>query len=153
MQYWENISTREQRTLKRGLIAVCVLIFLRFAWWPLFSNIDDLQKDMANEQALITWMKPIVASLKGSNEVTRHAVQGAPRLSTIEKSFAQAGLSPFVKTLSQHANQQIVLQAQSIPFGALAQCLESIATLYGIVPLSLTATREKAGIVNVEIVF
>ncbi|MFI4956052.1 MAG: type II secretion system protein GspM [Gammaproteobacteria bacterium] len=153
MKFWENLSARDQRTLKWGLVAAIVLIVIRFIWWPLLSRVDRLQEDIANEAALITWMKPMVETIKANAGKVKPLDHQAPKLSLIERSFEQAGLGSYVKSLSQNANNQIVLQAKAVPFGALAQCLETIAQTQGMVPLSLTATREKTGIVDVEIVF
>lgn len=153
MKYWENISTQEQRTIKRGLIIIGLLIVLRFMWWPLYSSVENLKEDIANEADLVAWMKPTVESLKNTKEPLASVDNTTPRLSVIEKSFAQAGLSVFVKSLSQNENQQIVLEAQSVPFGALASCLETMAKNNGIAPVSLTATREKTGVVDVQIIF
>lgn len=153
MQYWENISTQEQRTIKWGLVVLTALVVIRFIWWPLFERVGRLQEDIANEADLIAWMKPTVEAIKSNADKVKPLDHSAPRLSTIEKSFAQAGLSSFVTSLSQNANNQIVLEASAIPFGALAHCLETIAQTQGIVPSSLTATREKTGIVDAQIIF
>jgi type II secretory pathway component PulM len=153
MKFWEDLSAQEQRTVKWGLVAAIVLIAVRFIWWPLYARVDSLQEDLANEKDLITWMKPQVEAIKANAGKVKPLDRHEPKLSSIEKSFEHAGLKSYVTNLSQNANNQIVLQAKAVPFGALAQCLESIAQTQGIVPLSMTATREKTGIVDVEIVF
>lgn len=153
MKYWENVSTQEQRTLKRGLIVIVLMVLVRFVWWPLYDGIDQKEDDIATEVELIAWMKPTVDLLKSMKEPVKPIDQSLPHLSTIEKSFVQAGLKPYITNIAQNANQQVVLQAKSVPFGALALCLETIAKTYGIIPLSLTAVRQKTGIVDVEIVF
>jgi type II secretory pathway component PulM len=151
-QYWHNLSPQEQRTVKWGGIALAILLFIKLIWWPLSSRVDRLKTDIQNEQALIEWMTPAVAALKNAT-TSKPVNQNAPRLSTIEKSFTQSGLSPFVKNLSQNASDQIILQASDIPFGALITCLEMLDKQYGIVPLSFTASKQKTGVVTAEIVF
>lgn len=153
MKFWEDLSGHEQRTVKWGLVAAIVLVAIRFIWWPLYARVDSLQEDLANEKDLISWMKPQVEAIKANAGKIQPLTQHAPRLSSIEKSFEQAGLRSYVTNLSQNANNQIILQAKAVPFGALAKCLETIAQTLGIVPLSMTATREKTGIVDVELVF
>ncbi len=152
-QHWENLSAQEQRTVKWGGIALAILIFIKFIWWPLSSRIDRLKEDIHNEKALIEWMKPTVAALQKTPERSPSTNHKSSPLSAIEKTFSQAGLSPFVKSLSQNTSDQIVLQVQNIPFSALIQCLNNLDKQYGIAPNMLTATKQKSGVVDAEIIF
>jgi type II secretory pathway component PulM len=111
-----------------------------------------LKADIENERALVEWMHPTVAMLKKSAGQTK-STKKTPRLSTIEKAFSNAGLSPFVKHLSQNENKEIVVHMQDVPFASFAQCLEDLDTKNGIEPLSLSATKKSAGIVDADIVF
>jgi type II secretory pathway component PulM len=150
-QRWEQLSSRDQRTLKIGGIVLGVLIALRFIWWPIFDRVTILKNEIDNEQSLINWMTPRVAQLQESKKSAK-AIKKDKSLAAFEKSLQQAGLKPYVKDLSQNPQKQISVTFSEVPFESTMHWLEKAQQSGWVVQQMSAQKGEKSGIVNLTMV-
>jgi len=150
-QRWEQLSSRDQRTLKIGGIVLGVLIALRLIWWPLFDRVTLLKNEIDNEQSLINWMTPRVAQLLETKK-TKKPSKKEKSLAAFEKSLQQAGLKPYVKDFSQNAQKQISVTFAEVPFESCMHWLEKVQESGWVVQQMSAQKGEKSGIVNLTMV-
>jgi len=120
-QHWQQLSPKEQRTVMVGAIALACILFLRFIWWPMYSNISTLQQDIQNETQLVEWMQPRVARIESASESGKTTVNKS--LTTLENILSP--LKPFVQSFSINANQYVNIQFKAVPMPSFIQWLET----------------------------
>jgi type II secretory pathway component PulM len=150
-QKWEQLSSRDQTTLKLGAIFLISFLVLRGIWWPLFHQISVLKEAVAEEQSLIQWMAPRVAQLLEAKK-SGLGKKKDKSLATFQKSLQQVGLKPYLTEFSQNAQGQVTLVFASVPFES---CMEWLAQVQrqGWVLRELSAERgQKSGLVQLTLV-
>jgi type II secretory pathway component PulM len=148
---WEQLSERDQKTLKMGGIILAVLCFLQFIWWPLFNRISTLQAAIDKEATLYEWMHPRVAQLMQVRDQGLSPVE-AKSLPGVEKTLQEMGMKPFVTQFSQNPQSLITITFSEVPFESSIEWLEKVQR-QGWVVQSMHASKGKAsGMVELEFV-
>lgn len=150
-QRWEQLSARDQKTLKVGGIILAVFLLLQVVWWPLYHRISLLQAQISAEQSLIEWMIPRVAQLLEARK-SGASMHVDKSLSGLEKSLQQAGLKPYVTEFSQNAQQHISIVFVDVPFESCMEWLEQVQSQGWVVQSMEAARGEKNGIVQLHFV-
>jgi len=148
---WDQLSARDQRTVKIGGIVLGILFFLRVIWWPLYNRVGTLQQQIEQEQSLFTWMAPNVAQLleakaSGVSAIAEKSLPG------VEKSLQEAGLKPYVTQFSQNAQSHIFITFADVPFEASMEWLEQIQRQGWAVQSMQVNKGDKTGIVALQFV-
>lgn len=150
-QKWEQLSPRDQTTVKIGALFLIGFLLLRMIWWPLFHRISVLKAAIAEEQSLIQWMGPRVAQLL---EVKKSGVSRKKdkSLASFQKSLQQVGLKPYLSEFSQNTQGQVTLVFASVPFESCMEWLPQVQR-QGWVLQELSAQRsQKSGLVELTLV-
>lgn len=148
---WEQLSARDQRTLKIGAIVLGVLFFLRVIWWPLYSRVGSIQDQIDQQIKLNQWMAPRVAQLEAAKS-SGHVAGTDKSFSALEKSLQDKGLKPFVKQFSQNAQTQVSINFADVPFESVMHWLET-AQRQGWLLQQMTVNKsDKPGVVQLQMV-
>lgn len=119
---WQQLSQKEQRTIKIGGVVLALLIFLRFIWWPLYSNIESTHQEIQQQAELIEWMQPRVHRIINARESGQQAV-GKKTITMLENSLTT--LKPYVQAFGVNASQQVNIEFKAVPMPMWVRWLEA----------------------------
>jgi type II secretory pathway component PulM len=148
---WEQLSPRDQQTVKKGSLILGAILAIQIFWWPLYHRMSVIQESIIQEQSLIEWMAPRVAQLIELKN-SRQSIKKDKSLSAIEKSLQQSGLKPYLTEFSQNAQHQVSVSFSEIPFESCMEWIEQAQSQGWVVQQFNANKSEKTGIVRVDLV-
>jgi len=126
--WWNARTSREQKIIKIGGIAIAILFFYHWVWSPLTQSVHALMVQRQQQTQLLSWLRqasPRLSQLQAQGyRITPHANQAL--LSTIEASAQKAKLQNSITRIQMTQSQQIAVSMQSVPFDLLSHWLTSL---------------------------
>lgn len=154
-KWWENLGSREQRTLTWGSVAVAVLAYAFLFWQPIHNKIDELQARNQTQRELLVWMRQAEKKLKRSQKASnkKRVKVTDSLLTTVDNSIKQNKLSDHVSQIKKIDNKQVQIKFKEVGFKNLMTWLQRIQSQYLITIAKTTMRRtEKPGMAQVELV-
>lgn len=153
MQYWNNLSARDQRTLLLGALVALPLLFYALVIDPFARELDRLEQQVAEDRELLAWMEQAAAQVKGLRAGGAGARNGGGSLlSLIDSSAKQNGLGGALKQVKPEG-EGVRLRLEQAAFDDLVRWLGRLGAEHGVGVTSLTLERlAVTGQVNATVV-
>ena len=151
MQFWQNLQTREQRTLLFGGVALAVLLIYSLILEPFAQDMARMEQSVAADRELLSWMEQSalqVMALRGNGGAKR----GGSLLSLVDASAKKNGLGGALKQVKPEASG-VRLRFEEASFDGMVRWLGRLGVEQGVGVTSLTLERlPSPGQVNATVV-
>ncbi len=154
--WFDERSPRERLLLGLAALALCLLIAYALAWRPLQRHLDDLERAIPQQKALLHWLEEtraeVMALRRRSVPTNGRRGDGRSLLAVVDQTARQAGLGGAIRRVEPDGRNGVRLRFEAVPFDALMNWLERIAGP-GEVRIEAVAIdrRDEAGLVDARL--
>lgn len=143
--WYQSLQQRERQVLLAGAVALAVMFLYVAVLHPYFSSKQQLQQQVTDRQALLTWMRPAavqIESLRGRQPAAMPT--GQSLLALVDKSAGDSGFGTALKQVQTENDGSVRVQMQGAGFDNLVRWLGSLQQRYGISVREFNAQRSTA---------
>jgi general secretion pathway protein M len=156
MREWlEKLEPRERLVLAVGAAVSLVLVLYAGLWYPVQSQIERLERSVAEQSATVEWMKVAAREVEQlrSSSVARRAGDGGPLLTLVEQSARRAGLGTALSRVEPQGATQVRVWLEAAPFDAMIGWLGQVRESQGVEVESVVLDpQQEPGLVNARLV-
>ena len=152
--YLQNLQPRERRTLLAGAIALGLLLFYVMVWDPYHSHILQLEEDVAEQQATLTWMRQAAAEIKNlRGTASKPAANAGSLLATTDSTARNHGFSEALKRVQPDGQRSVRVWLENAPFDDVMRWLDTLMESHGVAISTLVVDPgESPGLVDARVV-
>lgn len=134
MQFYKNLSPREQKTVIFGGIALAIILFYFLFLEPLQAEKEQLSKIVSSQQVSLQWMQQAVAEIKAQQAQgtsTQRALNGSLSV-VVDNSLRSSTLASKDKRIEPEGDKKVRVHFEQVGFMALMRWLVDIYSRYTI---------------------
>ena len=126
-QYWQSLSTKEQKLLSVAGAIFIVFLFVMVVWRPLNLALEKTQKDLLKQQELSIWLTTSLAKIK-TNEPKGSS---STNLSTLVNSSRNRYNINITRMVPKDNTLRVTID--SVEFNKLVDWLAELTSTHGVV--------------------
>lgn len=151
-RWFLSLQTRERRVLGGGTFILLLVIMYGGIVTPFMHSKAALVSHVAEQQALLAWMRPAAARLHALGATQPAMLPSGSLLATINRAAGDAGLGNAVRQVQQQNDGSVRVQLEGAAFDGLLHWLSDLHQQYGISISDLSVQRGTgAGMVNAHV--
>lgn len=157
-EWWQQLSTRDQRVLLIGGAVALVLLYLLAVRLPAGEAVARLERQVQSQQALVSWMQQAaheIRALQGEGDGGDGSSGSGDQavFAVAEENVQAAELSEFVRRVEPARDGGARLVFEKVSFDTLMGWLTALRNDHGLVATRLRVDRGDAtGRVNARLV-
>lgn len=152
-EWWSGLQASEQRTLLIGGIALGIMGLYFLIWEPLHSDVASLEKQVAEQKAVKTWMQQAAVDVKQMQRSgQRQTISGGrSMLAVVDQTVKRGGLAGSLKRLEPEGDAAVRVWLEQASFDEVMRWLLQIESQYGLSADTVTIDRKDVGKVDVRL--
>lgn len=153
-QWWQGLARREQRVLMIGAAALMLMLGYLLVWEPLHNGVERLERNTAEQQAVLQWMQRSAQQAKALSGLARvdRAMRGSESAQALIERTARAGvLAQGFKQARQSTEQEVQASFELVDYDELVVWLDQLHRVYGIELIAAEIDRVQPGRVDARV--
>ncbi len=153
-QWWSGLQASERRILILGAVALGLILPYFAIWSPIQDDIEVLQQQVQEQQAVKRWMNQASAEVKqlGGGSVAVQPRDGRSLLAVVDQTAKRSGLGPGLKRLEPEGQAAVKVWLEQVSFDDMLRWLSSMEQKNGLAVATITIDRQDvAGRVNARL--
>ncbi len=153
-QWWSGLQASERRILIWGAVALGLILPYFAIWSPIQGDIEVLQQQVQEQQAVKRWMNQASAEVKqlGGGSVAVQPRDGRSLLAVVDQTAKRSGLGPGLKRLEPEGQAAVKVWLEQVSFDDMLRWLSSMEQKNGLAVATITIDRQDvAGRVNARL--
>lgn len=127
--WWQNLDTKEQRTVTIAGVVIALLLFYALVWVPLVDKRELKQLQVDNNRQLLSWMKEkstVIQQYKRSKPGVSKADSKRSLLSIIDSLAKQLGIRKSINRIDPDGPHGATIWIDTMNFDALITLLGNL---------------------------
>lgn len=157
MNFWQNLSQRDQKALMLAAAALSLYVLWAFAWQPLIKQRLMLQKRVDSQQSSIVWMQQAQVDIQKLSQNKNHSFKpraGQSLLTILDQTARLQGLGERIRRGEPAGEGRVRLWLDQANFDLVMLWIERVERDYGIIVDEISSDQaDLPGQVNVRIRF
>lgn len=155
--WWARLSTREQRMLLLGGLALLVMLPYWLIWMPLVEHTRMLERRISTLGEDLVWMQAASDEVQrlggaGVQVAADRGVSGQSLLGLVDSSVREAGLASSVRRVQPDGDQRVQLWMEAVEFDTLLSWLARLQSGQGVQVERFSADRRaEPGLVDSQL--
>ncbi len=157
IEYYKNLSKREQLVLNFGVIMISIVLVWAFVWLPLSEKKVNLESKVSGLESTVEWLLNVeneVLLLKGSSSSSRQPRNGKSILALIDKSSRDHDLESAIKRIEPSKQDGVRVWMEQVGYDKFIKWSQDLQKRYAIRIEEISVDRgQTAGQVNLRVHF
>jgi general secretion pathway protein M len=154
-EWWQNLSTRDQKILVGGGILAGILLIYSFIWLPLSTAVNSLKQQVDEQHELLVWLRVASSQIQQYHNkgFTLQNRGNQPLITFLSNALNMGELHSFSPQIIPTSSDTVTINFNQVPFDMLITWLEKLWRNYGIdtQQISITPTAT-SGVVKAQLV-
>lgn len=153
-QWFEQLSSNEQRTLLIGAALLTLLLLYALVWRPIHVGAESMRARVQDERSLLAWMQSSAVEAKTlmrSNAGGKPSRGGQSLLSIVDQTARRGKLGSALKRVEPKGTDEVRVRVEDAVFDDVASWLSGLQTSYGVDVDSISLDRVSEGRINASI--
>lgn len=154
-QRWQELSTRDRRTLSAGVVAIVLLLGWAFVWHPLAQRRIELGRQVEQSRRELAYVRAGaggIERLRAAGTGSRADREGRSLLALADATARSGGLEAALKRVEPAGSGRVRVSFEFANFDALVEWVEALSRDFGVEATDFSADRaDGVGLVNARV--
>lgn len=154
-QRWQELSTRDRRTLLVGGVSAALLLAWAFAWHPLAQRRAELDRQVERSRGELAYVRAGaggIERLRAAGTKSLADREGRSLLALADATARSGGLEAALKRVEPAGSGSVRVSFEYANFDALVEWIEGLSRDFGVEATDFSADRaDGVGLVNARV--